>query len=196
MENIPFKLGLKQIKSDISKKSNIQDDLELGYLKKKTSFYKSQRFKDFQKNFSSNKKDFLKNKRKKKNKMKNDIPDTPHNTGQYLCHIYQENESKENKKQKDNEENDDFCINFFEEDDNDDFPDDYLDNYDIKFDEYSKRERLMSLEGKELENFLFTNENIDREKKIFKSAILFDKPENHINLDLGNFDDSPTIKEK
>jgi len=196
MENIPFKLDLKQIKSDVSEKTNSQDISDFGFLKKKTSLSKSQRNSDFHKNFFNNKKDFLKNKKRNKNKMKNDIPDTPHNTGQYLCHIYQENESKENKKQKDNNENEDFGINFFEEDDNDDFTDDYLENMGIKFNEDSKRERLMSLEGKDLENFLFSPSNIDEDKKIFKSAIILDKPENHLNLDLGNFEDPPIMEDK
>ena len=196
MENIPFELDIKQIKSDFSEKSNTKDNLEFDYFKKKNSLSKSQINKDFHKKFIFNKKDFLKNKRKKKNKIKNDIPDTPHNTGQYLCHIYQENQSKENKKQKYNDENDDLGMNFFEEDDNDDFGDDYLDNLGIKFDEDPKRERLMSLEGKDLENFLFSPMNSNEDKKIFKSAIILDNPENHLNLDLGNCDDSPEMKDK
>ena len=196
MENIPFELDIKQIKSDFSEKSNTKDNLEFDYFKKKNSLSKSQINKDFHKKFIFNKKDFLKNKRKKKNKIKNDIPDTPHNTGQYLCHIYQENQSKENKKQKYNDENDDLGMNFFEEDDNDDFGDDYLDNLGIKFDEDPKRERLMSLEGKDLENFLFTPGNKINDKKIFKSAILFDNPENHFNLDSDNFDHLPMMKDK
>ena len=138
----------------------------------------------------------MKSKKRNKNKMKNDIPDTPHNTGQYLCHIYQENESKDNKKQKDNNEEEDLGINFFEEDDNDDFADDYLESMGIKFNEDSKRERLMSLEGKDLENFLFSPMNSNEDKKIFKSAIILDNPENHLNLDLGNCYDSPEMKDK
>ena len=197
MEDIPFKLDLKQIKSDVSEKSNNQDSLDFGFLKKKTSLSKSQRHTDFHKNFFFNKKGFMKSKKRNKNKMKNDIPDTPHNTGQYLCHIYQENESKDNKKQKDNNnEEEDLGINFFEEDDNDDFADDYLESMGIKFNEDSKRERLMSLEGKDLENFLFSPMHSNEDKKIFKSAIILDNTENHLNLDLGNCDDSPEMKDK
>ena len=164
----------------------------------KNNFLSKSHFKPYISNkyyFNGNKR-FLKNKRKDKNSIRCEMPDTPHNTGQYLCHIYQENQSKENKKQKYNDENDDLGMNFFEEDDNDDFGDDYLDNLGIKFDEDPKRERLMSLEGKDLENFLFTPGNKINDKKIFKSAILFDNPENHINLDSDNFDHLPMMKDK
>ena len=97
MENIPIKLDLRQINSDISDKQNNENKFGFSSFKKKNFLSKSQRNKDFPNNYIFNKKDFLKNKRKSKNKIRNEIPDTPHNTGQYLCHIYQENEIKENK---------------------------------------------------------------------------------------------------
>ena len=197
MENIPIKLDLKQINSDISDKQNNENKFGFSSFKKKNFLSKSQRNKDFPNNYIFNKKDFLKNKRKSKNKIRNEIPDTPHNTGQYLCHIYQENEikeNKENKKQKDNNNNnDDFGINFFE--DEDDFADDCLENFELNLNESSKRERLMSLEGKDLENFLYKPEDVKKDKKLFKSAIILDKPENHINIDSGN-DDLLIMKDK
>ena len=54
----------------------------------------------------------------------------------------------------------------------------------------------MSLEGKDLENFLFSPMHSNEDKKIFKSAIILDNTENHLNLDLGNCDDSPEMKDK
>ena len=51
------------------------------------------------KNFMNNKyyygnKKFLNNKRKDKKRNKTEMPQTPHNTGQYLSHIHQEYEPK------------------------------------------------------------------------------------------------------
>ena len=46
-------------------------------------------------NYKGNKQ-FLKNRKKDKNRIRQEMPDTPHNTGQYLTHIHQEL-SKKNK---------------------------------------------------------------------------------------------------
>ena len=160
----------------------------------KNNLSKSQNVNYFHKYYKNKKKEFLKNKRKNKNKSKNEIPDTPHNTGQYLCHIYQAQESK-NKQKQENNENDDMesGLNFFDEDD-DDY--DGLDNFDFKYNEDSKRERLMSMEGKELEDFLYSPGEKKEEKKISKSAISFDNKENHLDLELNVLDDCPIIEEK
>ena len=180
MENIPMKLDMRQINSVINDKQINDGNLGFSCLKKNRFLSKSQRNEDFSKKFFLHRKDFLKNKRKNKKKILNEIPNTPHNTGQYLCHIYQENEMKENKNQKNNI-NDDFGINFFDEED--DFADDFLENLDFKLNEGSRRERLMSMEGKDLEDFLYKHEDIKEEKKLFKSAIILNKPENHINIE-------------
>ena len=187
-----MKLDMRQINSDINDKQINDGNLGFSCLKKNRFLSKSQRNEDFSKKFFLHRKDFLKNKRKNKKKILNEIPNTPHNTGQYLCHIYQENEMKENKNQKNNN-NDDFGINFFE--DEDDFADDYLENFELNLNESSKRERLMSLEGKDLENFLYKPEDVKKDKKLFKSAIILDNPENHINIDSGN-DDLLIMKDK
>ena len=190
MENIPFKLDFKTIKSDISEKS--KNNLDTKNFMRNSYLSKSQRDKDFNRFYPNNKKDFLKNKRKNKNKIKNEVPDTPHNTGQYLCHIYQANESKDLKKQKENENND-LGINFFE--DNDDDIDDFFDD-DYKINEDPKRERLMSMEGKDMENFLMQPEDINDGKKIFKSAVMLDEPKIHLNLDFEQMKESQIIEEK
>ena len=172
MENIPIKLDLEKIESE-------QNQRKYSFTQNsKHNLSKSQRHNNYNKYNFFNKKDFLKNKRKFKKKQKNEIPDTPHNTGQYLCHIYQANESK-SKQRKENE--DDIGLNFFDDDDCN-YDDLGADIFDFKFNEDSKRERLMSLEGKDLQDFLFTPEEIKDEQKIFKSAISFDKSEN-LNLD-------------
>ena len=62
-------------------------------------------------------------------------------------------------------------------------------------DNASLSERLMSLEGKDLQDFLFTPEEIKDEQKIFKSAISFDKREN-LNLDSPEQNDININEEK
>ena len=99
--------------------------------------------------FHGNKK-FLKNKRKEKKRNKIIMPETPHNTGQYLSHIHQEFEPKKRSQQIDKENNDfEFNeINSFDED---------LENFDFDYDFINdkKRDRLMYMEGKDLHDFLF-----------------------------------------
>ena len=110
-----------------------------------------------------NRKTFLNNKRKDKKRNKNEIPDTPHNTGQYLSHIHQENEPKVKNAQNEKMENSEYNeIKYFEE--NEDGLDDFG-NFDYEFVNDKKRERLMSLEGKDLENFLFKKNNSDNDKE-------------------------------
>ena len=191
MENIPLKLNINKINSDNSDKKHPFSPNNLS-LKHKSS--KSQKKKGYCKYCPFHKKDFLKNKRKNKIKLKNDIPDTPHNTGQYLCHIYQSNESR--AKQKENGEGElESGLNFFD-DDEEDLEYNELGNFEFKYNEDSKRERLMSLEGKELQNFLFTPEENNDKKEIFKSAITFNKLENNFDLDFPDLNDSPMIEEK
>ena len=131
----------------------------------------------------------MKNKRKNKFRIKNEALDTPHNTGQYLCHIYKVNELKDSKKPKESE-NDNLGLNFFEDEEDDDFDDDF----EFKINEGSKRDRLMSMEGNDIDNFFMSPKEND--KKIFKSAILLDKPENHLNFDFNDLNNPPLIEEK
>ena len=187
MENIPIKLDFEKIENEQDKRkySSTQNS--------KHNLSKSQRHNNYNKYNFFNKKDFLKNKRKFKKKQKNEIPDTPHNTGQYLCHIYQENESKSKQKRENEEDEDNLGLNFFEEDD--DYDDLGTGIFDFKFNEDTKRERLMSLEGKDLQDFLFTPEEIKDEQKIFKSAISFDRKEN-LNLESPEQNDININEEK
>lgn len=134
--------------------------------KKKFDFYK--------KKWKSNKeRKFLNNKRKEKNfhtsQFKPSMQETPHNTGQYLSHIHQEMgikrksskngekemKSDENENLNDNE-NDEHCFIGCYESDGDDFGFcDYNDDSDFEEHYNKKRDRLLSLEGKDLENFIF-----------------------------------------
>ena len=191
MNDIPLKIDIKEIKSEMSDKTSGKKNLDFRNFKNKTNLSKSQKI-SFDKNYYY-KKDFLKNKRKKKIKTKIEIPDTPHNTGQYLCHIYQANESKDKKSQKENENND-LGLNFFE--DNDEDNDDFFDDLEYKIDEDSKRERLMSMDGKEMENFLMSPEDKKDGKKLFKSANLLEKSENNFGFNLDEIEESPIIEEK
>lgn len=172
MENIPSKLNLDQINPEMKKRRNSFSGNNRQNLSKSQNIFNKYNY--------YKKKDFLKNKRKNKKKLKNEIPDTPHNTGQYLCHIYQSNESKLKQKSQNEEGALESGINFFEDDDDDD--NDNLGNFDFEFNEDTKRERLMSLEGKDLQDFLFIPEEVNEEQKIFKSAIAFDNRES-LNLD-------------
>ena len=191
MENIPIKININKINSDNSAKKHSFTPNNLA-LKHKHS--KSLKEINFNKYSSIHKKDFLKNKRKNKIKLKDDIPDTPHNTGQYLCHIYQSNETR--AKQKENEEGEvESGLNFFD-DDEEDLEYNGLGDFEFKYSEDSKRERLMSLEGKELQNFLFTPEENNEEKKLFKSAITFNKIENELDVIFPDLNESPMFEEK
>ena len=143
--------------------------------------------------FNKNKK-FLKNKRKNK-KNKNEMPETPHNTGQYLSHIHQELEPKR-KSSLDGIKSDDFIeneISCFDDNDEED-----IGEFDFDFINDRKRERLMSMEGKDLPDFLFKpekneNENENEENnKLSKSDLNLNlqeiKEEN--DLDLKNISSS------
>ena len=177
MENIPIKIDIEQIKKESNKRKDSFSE------NSKHNLSKSQRHNNYNKYNFYNRKDFLKNKRKFKKKQKTEIPDTPHNTGQYLCHIYQSKDPKNKQKKENEEDNDDLGLNFFEDDDDDcNYGDIGGEIYDFKFNEDLKRERLMSLEGKDLHDFLFAPEEIKDEQKIYKSAISFDKRDN-FNLD-------------
>ena len=105
------------------------------------------------------------------------MPQTPHNTGQYLSHIHQEFDSKKKSSQSGedadnlgvNEE-----INFFE----DDCDIDSLNiNFDFQFIEDKKRDRLMSMEGKDLHDFLFKSDEKKEEdnKNQMKLSFGFDE---------------------
>ena len=131
------------------------------------------------KNFMNNKyfyngnKKFLNNKRKDKKRNKNEMPQTPHNTGQYLSHIHQELEPKKKFSQAEKETDDIECnyINCFEEDDDDC---DELGNFDFDFINDKKRERIMSLEGKDLHDFLFKpSQNEKGENNFVKTSLSF-----------------------
>ena len=190
MENIPIKIDIDQINKESTKRKDSFSE------NSKPNLSKSQRHNNYNKYNFYNRKDFLKNKRKFKKKQKNEIPDTPHNTGQYLCHIYQSKDPKNKQKKENEEDNDELNLNFFEDDDDDCNYDDLGGEiYDFKFNEDLKRERLMSLEGKDLHDFLFTPEEIQEEQKIFKSAISFDK-RNNFNLDSPEQNDEIHINEE
>ena len=137
--------------------------------------------------YNQNKK-FLKNKRKNK-RNKNEMPETPHNTGQYLSHIHQELEPKR-KSSMDGKNSEDFVLNeisCFDDDDDED-----LGEFDFDFINDKKRDRLMSMEGKDLQDFLFKpnenengNENEDN-NKLSKSDLNLNlqeiKEENDLDL--------------
>ena len=126
---------------------------------------KSKKYHRINKFYSTEQKKFMNNKIKEKNNIGMLMPQTPHNTGQYLSHIHQEFDSKKKPTQSctnlDNlgikEE-----INGFE----DDCDEESLGNFDFQFIEDKKRDRLMSMEGKELHDFLFKpDEKKDEDKK-------------------------------
>ena len=128
--------------------------------------------------FNGNKR-FLKNKRKNK-KIKNKMPETPHNTGQYLSHIHQEFEPKR-KTSQDGKNIDE--LGFHEISCFDDDVDD-IGDFDFDFVNDKKRERLMSMEGKDLQDFLFKqNENEDN-NKLSKSDIKIDEIKEENDFDL------------
>ena len=132
--------------------------------------------------YNQNKK-FLKNKRKNK-RNKNEMPETPHNTGQYLSHIHQVLEPKR-KNSLDEKDTEDFAlkeISCFDDDDED------LGEFDFDFISDKKRDRLMSMEDKDLKDFLFKpndNENEDN-NKLSKSDLNLNlqeiKEENDLDL--------------
>ena len=132
--------------------------------------------------YNQNKK-FLKNKRKNK-RNKNEMPETPHNTGQYLSHIHQVLEPKR-KNSLDEKDTEDFAlkeISCFDDDDED------LGEFDFDFISDKKRDRLMSMEDKDLKDFLFkpnNNENEDN-NKLSKSDLNLNlqeiKEENDLDL--------------
>ena len=149
--------------------------------------------KPYKGNFNG-KKHFLKNKRKDKNRIRQEMPNTPHNTGQYLSHIHQEFDPKKKSSSLNKEIDDLGCneiISCFEDED-DDFDELGNFNLDFEFIEDKKRDRLMSMEGKDLHNFLFkpneignveNGDNTDTNKNIIKSGILNEtKEENEIDL--------------
>ena len=116
-------------------------------------------------NYNGNKQ-FLKNRKKDKNKIRQEMPDSPHNTGQYLTHIHQEL-SKKNKSTSSSKDTGDLIGNeiiscFEDEDNSDDFGD--L-NLDFQFIEDKKRDQLMSMEGKDIHNFLFNHIEKEKEKE-------------------------------
>ena len=117
-------------------------------------------------------KNLLKFKRKEKCSNKNNFPDTPHNTGQYLSHIHQEKTSKNKNSNEEEAEN----INLFDCNDDEDLIDD-----DFEFNRDTRRERLMSLEGKELNDFLFNANESEKKEKLVNSCIEFgiELKENH-----------------
>lgn len=124
---------------------------------------------DFRKKWNHNKnKKFLNNKRKDK-KFNSQFCETPHNTGQYLTHIHQEllgPKRKESKDIEDKEVNDQFNKRYNY--DLLDFDDEFLDfvgenEFEDKL--IQKRERLLSIDGKELENFLYTTTELDQYNK-------------------------------
>ena len=116
------------------------------------------------KNYKGNKQ-FLKNRKKDKNRIRQEMPDSPHNTGQYLTHIHQEL-SKKNKSSSSSKDTGDLIGNeiiscFEDEDNSDDFGN--L-NLDFQFLEDKKRDQLMSMEGKDIQNFLFNHKEKEKEE--------------------------------
>ena len=167
-----YSLDLCKMNSDITKKKNKN---EYFGLKHTHNLSKSLINDNSYKYFIHNKKNFLKNKRKKS---KNENRDAPHNTGQYLCHIHRSPDFKINPMEKDDEINN-IGLNFFEEDEN--FDEDDLD-FDLMPVEDKKRDRLMSVEGKDIESFLFSNNETKEEKNITKSALLLGETKDNLNI--------------
>ena len=141
------------------------------------------------------KKQFLKNKRKDKKRIRQEMPDTPHNTGQYLSHIHQEFDPKKKSSSLNKEIDELGCneiISCFEDED-DDFDELGNVNLDFEFIEDKKRDRIMSMEGKDLHNFLFkpnengnveNGDNENANKNIIKSGLIFDETKEENELDL------------
>ena len=134
--------------------------------------------------FNGNKK-FLKNKRKDKRRNKIKMPETPHNTGQYLSHIHQEFEPKR-KTSSQLEKG----IDYFEFKEANSFDEDLDDlDFDYEFINDKKRDRLMSLEGKDMHDFLFKSNETGNEdsNNLIKSCIDFNETKADNNdLDLQN----------
>ena len=134
--------NLFQNKTNISNRAN-KNEPKYHQKNKKNKYY-------YNSNVNKN------HKRKDKKGMKNEMPKTPHNTGQYLSHIHQEcfNKKKASQLNKDINDNDMENINFYEdnEDDNDDI--DNI-NLDFQFIQDKERDKIMALEGKDLHDFLF-----------------------------------------
>ena len=116
-------------------------------------------------NYNENK-HYLKNKIKDKKKIRQEMPDAPHNTGQYLSHIYQEL-SRKNKSPSSNKDNDELAeneiISCFEDEDNSGDLQNL--NLDFQFIEDKKRDQLMSMEGEDIQNFLFNHKEKEKEKE-------------------------------
>ena len=140
------------------------------------------------------KKHYLKNKRKDKdkNRIRQEMPNTPHNTGQYLSHIHQEFDPKKKSSEKNNidELGCNEIISCFEEDNEDDIDDLCNFNFDFEFMKDKKRERLMSMEGKDLHNFLFkpneSGESADNTNNLVKSELPLQETKEEHDLELHN----------
>ena len=122
-------------------------------------------------------KKFLKNKRKIRMKAKSERFDTPHNTGQYLSHIYQEREKKKFRKKSNDISNNNLGISKFSNDFDNEESSDELGNcdFDFEFINDKKRDRLMSMEGKELVDFLYQSKasNSNNKENVVKSSLNF-----------------------
>ena len=164
----------KSKKHTISKNKTNKKDFYSEYKKKNNKVDKS--------NINGNK-TLLSKKRKDKNKNKNVIPETPHNTGQYLSHIHQGYEPKKKSNHKNKDKDKDKNINhspnkkeiaLFEYDEElDDFGN--ID-FDYQFIEDKKRDKLMSMEGHNLNDFLFkSKENGSEENKHLIKSVVFNK---------------------
>ena len=160
----------------------------------KNNFLSKSHFKPYISNkyyFNGNKR-FLKNKRKDKNSIRCEMPDTPHNTGQYLSHIHQEFDPKKKSSEKNNidELGCNEIISCFEEDNEDDIDDLCNFNFDFEFMKDKKRERLMSMEGKDLHNFLFkpneSGESADNTNNLVKSELPLQEAKEEHDLELHN----------
>ena len=120
------------------------------------------------------------------------MPDTPHNTGQYLSHIHQEFDPKKKSSEKNNidELGCNEIISCFEEDNEDDIDDLCNFNFDFEFMKDKKRERLMSMEGKDLHNFLFkpneSGESADNTNNLVKSELPLQEAKEEHDLELHN----------
>ena len=136
------------------------------------------------KSFSKSNNKFLNKKRKEKNKNMV-VPETPHNTGQYLSHIHQGldpkkksnviNKEKDKDDKKENNLENNNKINLFEDDEEnlDDFGNM---NFDFEFINDKNRDKLMSMEGKNLSDFLFkSKEKGNNGNNNFVKSIFFNE---------------------
>ena len=129
--------------------------------------FNSQCPKKYKNNYKGNK-NFSNSKRNNKNKMRYKIPETPHNTGQYLSHIHQESFNKKKASQLTNnigvdDKGDNAQMDYFV--DNDDENEDMGDfNFDFQFIQEKDRDKLISLEGKNLHDFLFNEKENGNDK--------------------------------